>query len=330
MVRFLKVTQDPDVALLTVTWAADREHFSLLHHSLNRSPLAQVPHHVVVQHEDLEGFFRFEGARTQLHSSSDLLPPAVEQRRGRARYWQRRLGRGITRTAGSLARHVCWPNWPRYTGWHTQQLTKLAFAATCKVNTVVVMDSDLVVTPHAGLEDFVCPGRIVCHGDQRPVASLRGKVLHWQQTACRVFGDAFAPGASFDGYYDTPFVLHTPTVRAMLAWLEQRYAQPWWLTLVQQPPRRWSEFGFYKQFLRHHQVEPVDWRDTGIFGYLFDAHDVGRLAEQFAELLQNNRSHYITIHSQSSGRQLWTADAYRDRVAQQLDAAYTSVPIASA
>lgn len=312
----------PDMMFLTVTWSADRSHFSLLHHSLGLSALAAVPHHVVVQHEDLALFQGFADARTQLHSSADILPDEVEAHRNGARTWQRRLGRGATRLAGSLARHLGHPEWVRYTGWHTQQLTKLAFVAASAVDTVVVMDSDVIVTPHASAEDFLRPGHIVCYRDERPAASLRGKVRHWQQTACRLFGDPFTGGVAYDGYYDTPFVMHAPSVRALLAWLEQRYAQPWWLTLVQQPPRRWSEFGIYKHFLRHHSSHPVDWRNADIMGYLFDARDITHLTQSFAGLIQRQKSHCITIHSQSSGRQLWTADTYGEAIRAELDAAY--------
>ena len=311
-----------DMIFLTVTWAADRGHFSLLHHSLGLSALRFVPHHVVVQHEDLSLFEGFADTRTQLHSSVEILPAEVESRRNRARVWQRRLGRSSTRMAGSLARHIGHPNWVRYTGWHTQQLTKLAFIAASEVDTVVVMDSDLIITPHACAEDFVRPGHIVCYRDERPAAGLHGKVLHWQQTAFRLFGDPFVGGATYDGYYDTPFVMHAPTVRAMLAWLEQRYGQPWWLTLVQQPPRRWSEFGIYKHFLRYRQNQAVDWRDADIMGYLFDAQDINQLSRHFADLIHQRKSHCITIHSHSSGRQLWTADSYGEAIRAELNTAY--------
>lgn len=312
--------------LLTVTWAADRTHFSLLHHSLKLSAFQSVPHHVVVQHEDLALFSGFADARTRLHSSREILPPQVEARRNDARAWQHRLGRGATRLAGSLARQAGWPDWVRYTGWHTQQLTKLAFVAASEVDTVVVMDSDLVITPHACAGDFLQPGQIVCYRDERPVETLRGKVLHWQQTACRLFGDPLLFGPSYDGYYDTPFVLHAPSVRAMLAWLEERYSRPWWLTLVGQPPRRWSEFGVYKHFLRHHQARPVDWRSADIMGYLFDARDIEQLVQGFTELVQRRKAHCVTIHSQSSGRQLWTAEAYAAAIRHELEAAYRARP----
>src|SRR5688572_6173638 len=229
--------------LLTVTWGRDKTHFSLLRESLLRSCFAQVPHHVIVQHEDLELFQEFSGIT--LHSSADILPPEVEQRRREACIWQARLGRRGTVIGGSLARYLGWPRWVRYTGWHTQQLSKLAFVAQSQVDTVVILDSDVMVTPHADITDFVprdgaATQAAVCYQNFQPLTRLKGKVGHWQQTAHRLFGTPFPSSDRYDAYYDTPFVMHAPSLRAMCTWLEQRYSQPWWSTLLQQPPRRWS------------------------------------------------------------------------------------------
>lgn len=314
--------QTAPLILLTVTWGRDKAHFSLLRESLLRSSFAQIPHHVVVQHEDLELFREFPGMI--LHSSADILPPEVEQRRREACVWQARFGRRGTIIGGSLVRYIGWPRWVRYTGWHTQQLSKLAFVAQCQTNTVVILDSDVIVTPHADTADFLClegaanPQKNVCFQDFQPLTRLRGKVRHWQQTAHRLFGTPFPSSDQYDAYYDTPFVMHAPSVRAMCAWLEQRYSQPWWSTLLQQPPRRWSEFGIYKHYLRTLSNTAVDWRPADLMVYLFDARDVTQLAENFDRALHQQRAHYITIHSQSSGRQLWSADAYEDVIRQRL------------
>lgn len=308
--------QKPPFILLTVTWSQDKPHFSLLRQSLLRSAFAQVPHHVVVQHEDLELFREFPGIH--LHSSADILPLEVEQRRRRARSWQAHLGRRATVVGGSLARYLGWPRWVRYTGWHTQQLSKLAFVAQSHVDTVAILDSDVIVTPHAVAADFIHPQKIVCYQDFRPVVHLKGKVRHWQQTAHRLFDTDFPAGDHYDAYYDTPFVMHVPSLRGLCAWLERRYGQPWWLSLVQQAPRRWSEFGIYKHYLRSLAQTPVDWRAAEIMGYVFDASDRAQLVRNFDQLLNQRRTHYITIHSQSSGRQLWTPEHYVDDIGRML------------
>lgn len=69
----------------------------------------------------------------------------------------------------------------------------------------------------------------------------------------------------------------------------------------------------------------VDWRPADLMVYLFDARDVSQLAENFDHALHQQQAHYITIHSQSSGRQLWSAQAYADAIRERLHA----LPLAS-
>ena len=68
----------------------------------------------------------------------------------------------------------------RYTGWHTQQISKLAAAAESVVDTVLVMDSDLVVLQEASPSDFLdADGRVVCFQRSAPAAEVGGKVVKW-------------------------------------------------------------------------------------------------------------------------------------------------------
>jgi len=157
--------------LLTVTWSGDRAHFELLRYSLDLSGLSRLPHEVIVQDEDIDPFRDHDRPPLQLRSSADILPPSVERHRRRAHRRQGRFGRRLTTLAGSLARRLNWPRWVRYTGWHTQQLCKLFAAAQSDENAVVVMDSDLVVSPMAACDDFQGERGIVCY--QRWVAALR-------------------------------------------------------------------------------------------------------------------------------------------------------------
>lgn len=311
--------QIPPFIFLTVTWSLDKPHFSLLRESLRHSAFAQIPHHVVVQHEDLDLFREFPGII--LHSTADVLPPEVEARRRAARVWQARVGRRGTVIGGSLTRYTGWPRWTAYTGWHTQQLSKLAFVAAAEAETVVILDSDVIVTPHARAADFLSAGKIVCYQDLRPLSQLKGKVLHWQQTAHRLFGTPLPSRGTYDAYYDTPFVMHGPSLRALQQRLEQAGSRPWWLTLVQQAPRRWSEFGIYKHYLRTQSAAVVEWRAADCMAYLSDASDAAQLAAHFAAALCQRQAHYITIQSQSSGRQSWTPERYADMIRQQLEAA---------
>lgn len=299
------------LCLVTPTWSGDKVNFDLMRASVERSALAHLRHDVVVQTEDVDLFRPHSGGHVRLLTTAEVLPEPVEAMRQRARGFYARFGRAGTRVMGSMARHVGWPRWVRYNGWQVQQITKLALAAASDVDTVVTLDSDVVVTAHARVEDFRHPSRIVCFEHWKPAAQIAGKVANWNRQAHALFGRPVVAGAAVDAYFDTPFVFDAPTIRRMLSWLEQRYGRPWWEVLLRQPPRRWSEFGTYKMFLRSFPPEEgVEWRADSVMRYLFDASDPQALRERVADLLNDPEAHYITIHSQSSGRQLWAAEDY--------------------
>lgn len=302
--------------LVTVTWSGDRAHFALLRESLKCSALADCPHLVIVQDEDLPLFEAFREPGVTLRSSAEVLPALVERRRFCARNQQARWGRRGTVLAGSLARRFGWPRWVRYTGWHTQQLCKLAAAAGSDASTVVALDSDLIVTAHARVEDFLSaqPGRVLCYEDWQPEETLSRKVRHWQATACRLLDLTPPDGATRDVYYDTPFIFDVPALQSMLDWLERHHGRPWWEVLIDCPPRQWSEFGLYRAWLRHRFAGEVEWIDRSRAGYLYDASDAQQLASQLRELVDARRCHYVTIHSQSSGRRDWHPEEYADQV----------------
>lgn len=301
---------DP-LCLVTPTWSGDRVHFELMRASIEQSALASLRHYVVVQTEDMEQFQEYAGPRMELLSTADLLPAEVEKMRQRARRYRNWSGRNATRILGSAARHTGRPRWVHYTGWHVQQITKLALAAASGIDNVVVMDSDVVVTPHARAEDFLQPGRIVCFEHWGPAAEVSRKVVNWNRQAYDLWEEPLPAEARIDTYFDTPFLLHAPAVRAMLAQLEKRYARPWWRILLSQPPRRWSEFATYRTFLRLFMPqETIEWRTDRQIRVLSDASDPHEVRRKFEQLLEDPDNHYIAIYSQSSGRQLWGADEY--------------------
>ncbi len=311
-------TTGDDVILLTPTWAGDLEHFRLLRASLARSPLAGLKHHVVVQTEDLPLFEAFaKEPNVVLRTTAEVLPPKVEQRRLQSLKIAARAGRHLTRISGSLRRTVGWPRWPSYTGWHTQQLCKLAVASEAHTSTAIVLDSDVVVTPTAQLEDFRSARSVVCFAQWQPLHSLSGKVRKWVDNAARLTGQGPLPEAQpVNTYFDTPFVFDGTVLRAMLKHLEQQSGLPWWQHLLNQPPRRWSEFGLYKQFLSQQTQQSVDWRSPDLMHYIFDTRDADAVVEQVVGLFEKPDIHYITLHSQSSGKHNWNAQGYTERLLQ--------------
>jgi hypothetical protein len=305
--------------LLTVTWAADAAQFDLLRASLARSALADVPHGVVVHTED-QPRFAAHASGVDLRSTASVLPGNLEAGRHEAQRWRDRLGRHGTKWAGSLTRVMGLPHWPRYMGWHLQQISKLASVAASQAGTVLVLDSDLIVMPRARVDDFRHPQRPVCLTEERPAATARGKVANWHREAHRLLDLSPDPNGAADLYFDTPFPMHPPSVRALFTWLEQRYQCPWWTAILNQPPRRWSEFATYRLFLRHHPpATGVHWMAPTLTRFIYDATDLDALTAQLDARAAEPDCHYITLHAQSSGRGLWDAETVVPHVRRWLE-----------
>ncbi|MEN8664312.1 MAG: hypothetical protein ABF356_05100, partial [Polycyclovorans sp.] len=68
-------------------------------------------------------------------------------------------------------------------------------------------------------------------------------------------------------------------------------------------------FATYRLFLRQHPPAcGVDWQSPALTRYVHKATDVAALITHLRTLLAEPNCHYITLHSQSSGRGLWNAD----------------------
>ncbi|RCW66553.1 hypothetical protein DET61_110101 [Marinobacter nauticus] len=307
------------IAFITATWSGDLEHFRVMRCSLEQSALAKYPHYVVIQDEDLPLFEEFRGRPgLTLLSTRDVLPEEVERRRVRARRLAQRFGRDFTRICGSLKRTLGWPVWPSYTGWHTQQLCKLELASNLDVDLAVIIDSDVLVTPSASDGDFLGESGTVCFADWQNRGNLSGKVRNWVKESEYLAG-AQAPGDPVNVYFDTPFVFDRGLLASALADLAHRTGKSWWSAFLSRPPRRWSEFGFYKAYLMHrHSESPVEWRAPSFCRYLYDTSDARKVVSEVELMMADPTVHYVTIHSQASGREDWDPKAYLGPVLSML------------
>lgn len=305
------MSREPRIVFITPTWAGDLEHFRVMRCSLEQSQLARFSHYVIVQDEDLPLFEEFrDRPGLELLSTKDVLPEIVERRRVLARAISERFGRDFTRICGSLKRVFSRPLWPSYTGWHTQQLCKFQLASELDCDTAVILDSDVVVTPAAIAEDFYGDSGVVCFTDWSSRAELGGKVRNWALESERLVG-ADHSADPVNVYFDTPFVLDRRLLSTALAALESKTGKSWWSALLDRPPRRWSEFGFYKAFLMHKLPEEgIDWREPSFFRYIYDTSNPQRVIDTVREMITDSRVHYVTIHSQASGRENWDSQAY--------------------
>ncbi|MGS2742901.1 DUF6492 family protein [Halomonas sp. LS-001] len=299
------------MVFITPTWAGDLDHFRVMRASLEQSPLAAFDHYVVVQDEDIALFEEFRGrSGLTLLSTRDVLPEDVERRRSHARQLSQRLGRNMTRVCGSLKRVFSWPAWPSYTGWHTQQLCKLTLASELDYDKAVIIDSDVIVTQNASADDFASDLGYVCFADWQNRDALKGKVKKWIHESEYLINTA-SDTRQVNVYFDTPFVFDRQLLCETLATLESNTHKQWCTALLDRPPRRWSEFGIYKAFLLKQAPQiSIDWRIPSFCHYLYDTTDPQKVVDTVGALLTDPDVHYVTIHSQASGRVEQDANTY--------------------
>lgn len=304
------------IVIITSTWSGDIDHFRVMRKSVEQSPLAELDHYVVVQDEDMPLFEEFRGrSGLKLLSTASVLPLDVEKKRKKARILSDRFGRNITRLAGSLRRLFFLPEWPSYTGWHTQQLCKLKLASELECDKAVILDSDVVVTKAASCQDF---SGNVCFAKWSARSEVRGKVKNWIAESESLVRSTQASDP-VNVYFDTPFVFDCTALQGALRMLEVHSGRSWWDALLARPPRRWSEFGFYKAFLSNHYTQTdIEWREPHFSRYIYNTSNAKSVIEAVRSMLIDPDVHYITIHSHASGRETWSPDEYLDRVAELL------------
>ena len=187
-------------------------------------------------------------------------------------------------------------------------------AALADTDYVLIIDSDVIVTPAADLAGILGHDGIVCFSSRKPLSEFKGKTRKWVLQAEALLRTTPVDEGKYDAYFDTPFLLHVNTVRAMFAWLERTYKQPWWQVLLAQPPRRWSEFATYRLFLEQlSESRPdrqVTWLAPLMMHYIFDASEPERLLSALQKSWHDPAIHFITVHSQGSGRQAWPVATY--------------------
>lgn len=303
-------TLNGKICLISCSYAEDYDQLSLLLASIKNSNLRKIPHYIVVHTEDIDKFQSFNNRNVTIIPTADILPSEVETRRINAKKYYDMYGRRISKALGSASRYLGHPRWPSYTGWHTQQICKLVLASRENYEHVLALDSDSLVSPNATLDNLLKEGMITCFTSiidgetTKPVKDT--KVLKWNKQANRLFDIPEYKNLTDESYFDTPFIFHAPTVRQMMNWLESQYHAPWWKTLLNQPARRWSEFATYRTYLRNKEVAaPISWVSDAKNHYIFFAYDKNKVRNEVEQALENADIHFITIHSQASGRRKW-------------------------
>jgi Family of unknown function (DUF6492) len=132
-------------AILTPSYAADFARCQLLCESMDAMAEGGWRHYILVADHDLAQFRPLAGSRRSIIPDSVLLPP-----------WMKAIKRPFDRQG----RHVWISTDIRrqirpLSGWHVQQLRKLAAAAQVDEDVIVMADSDSVFIRPFGLRQFV-------------------------------------------------------------------------------------------------------------------------------------------------------------------------------
>jgi hypothetical protein len=222
------------VALLTPTYGRDLELCTLLCESVDRHVKSFSKHYLLVPDCDLSLFSHFESERRVVLPASQFLPawlrplPRIIQRKRRQFWWSLR------------AKPV--------SGWHVQQLIKIAAAMSLPHRRYCILDSDIVFFRDFDLSRFEYPNSI-------PLLNMRNEVTqdqlhhaHWVETSHQLLGLPVPPLPASD------FIGHIifwdqQTTQAMAAKIEAVTGLSWIEALCS--TRDFSEYMLYGYFVEN-------------------------------------------------------------------------------
>ncbi|HEY1076928.1 MAG TPA: DUF6492 family protein [Fontimonas sp.] len=297
-----------ELCFITPTYRQDFDRFRLLRESIVAFGQGHIRHYALIGDEDLALLQGMNLPNVVPVTIASLLDPEIEA--GRVAY-NNSGGRMFKRWQRSLHKRFGWfPN-ARYYGWQTQQLLKLAAPALLPERVFVSFDSDMIVCGHFGLDDFIRDGQVALY-ERRFALDHPMKPTSWHGLACRLADQPVPtqPGDETADYVGLPFVFEKSHALALQAWLEQRYGQPWWRTILDLPLCGWSEFMIYGEFVRsrlHYQGvfrRPVRANTFWIEHPAQFRHAETLIRQAFAD----PQMHFLCLQADDHG--VWTLDRF--------------------
>ncbi|MDZ7600994.1 MAG: DUF6492 family protein [Hoeflea sp.] len=199
-------------AVMTSSYAGDFDRCALLCESMDRFMQGDWRHHILVARNDVPLFRTLEGPRRVVVSEATLFPS-----------WLRSFPDPL-----SLGRRRVWlsPFSAPLRGWHAQQLRRLALARHVEADTLLSIDSDVVlVRPFdpASLWD----GNLLrmFRADNGAIHATPGH-LDWLAHAGAILGLPRRPDPAHD-YISNMVAWRVDTARALLDHLETRTGKSW-------------------------------------------------------------------------------------------------------
>src|SRR6202521_2563463 len=167
-----KAPETNRVALLTPPYARDLELCTLLCESVDRHVNSFSKHYLLVPDSDLSLFSHFASERREVLPASKFLPkwlrplPRIVQRKRRQFWWSFRT--------------------KPVSGWHVQQLLKIAATIALPYQRYCILDSDVVFFRDFDLSRFQSPNSIPLLTMPGAVTSSQIRHAHWVETTHRL------------------------------------------------------------------------------------------------------------------------------------------------
>ncbi len=222
------------VALLTPTYGRDLELCTLLCESVDRHVSHFSKHFLLVPDCDVALFAHFESERRRVVPASAYLPewlrplPRIIQRKRRQFWWS--------------LRHK------PVSGWHVQQILKIAAATQLPYERFCILDSDIVFFRDFDLSRFEYPKTIPLLKVPGVVTPKQFRHARWVETSHELIGEPTPPLPASD------FIGHIMfwdqrTTRAMIERIETTTKTGWIDALCK--TREFSEYMLYGFFVQN-------------------------------------------------------------------------------
>ncbi|SHN68606.1 hypothetical protein SAMN05444170_1385 [Bradyrhizobium erythrophlei] len=230
---FEQMPEQSSVALLTPTYARDLSLCALLCESVDRHARSFSKHYLLVPDSDLALFSHFEGPQRTVLSASQFLPgwlrplPSIIRRQRRQHWWSLR------------ARPV--------SGWHIQQILKIAAAATLAHSRFCIFDSDVVLFRDFDLAPYRFPELLPLHRVPNGITPGHVKHARWIETTHRMLGlpTPSLPATDFIGHI---IFWDQLAIRGMIRKIESTTGLGWIEALCR--TREFSEYLLYGYFVQ--------------------------------------------------------------------------------
>jgi Family of unknown function (DUF6492) len=223
------------LAIITPSYAGDRERCLLLCESLDRMATCDFRHYILVADQDRALFAPLEGPQRHVIPDSIVLPT-----------WLKSMARPFSRD-----RRIWWsampPVWPM-SGWHVQQLRKLLIARHIDEDVMVMADSDSVFVQPFGMDAFVRDGLVRLYARQNGITRDPAYAKHgfWLRQAATVL-DLPTPALPATDYINNLVSWRRDHALAMLARIEKLSGRDLAATLGRS--RTFSEYQIYGAYV---------------------------------------------------------------------------------